>query len=163
MTGSISKKEVEFISELEFNKKYFFTRKDIIKYFTSEQEMGVYLHRMRKKGRIEKISRSKYYLIPIRALKGKWTEHAFIVADEIFDGKNYVIGGKSAAHYWHLIDQIPFTVEIFTFNRQGTRNILGIEFKFIRISKTKKMKTTIRKIGNHPFIIATKEESKQWI
>src|SRR3989344_980919 len=153
MIGGISKKEVEFISELEFNKKYFFTRKDIKKYFTSELEMGVYLHRMRKKGRIEKISRSKYYLIPIKALKGKWTEHAFIVVDEIFDGKNYFIGGKSAAHYWHLIDQIPFTIEIFTPNRQGTRNILGIDFKFIRIQKNKKIKTIIKKMENHPFII----------
>lgn len=162
MLSSISKKEVEFISKLEFDKKYFFTRKDIRKYFTSNQELGVYFYRLKKKGRIEKINRSKYFLIPIRALKGNWTEHPFIVADEIFDGKDYFIGGKSAAHYWHLIDQIPFVIEVFTPNRQGTRNILGIEFEFIRIPKRKKIKTIVKKIKEHTFIIATKEESQKW-
>ena len=38
MIGGISKKEVEFISELEFNKKYFFTRKDIRKYLRKHRQ-----------------------------------------------------------------------------------------------------------------------------
>ncbi len=163
MLGHISKKEIEFISNLEFDRKYFFTRNDIRKYFTSDQELGVYLHRLRKKGRIEKINRSKYFLIPIRALKGNWTEHPFVIADEIFDGKDYFIAGKSAAHYWHLIDQIPFVIEVFTPNRQGTRKILGVDFKFIRIPRSKKVKTVVKEINNHKFVIATKEESKKWI
>ena len=71
------------------------------------------------KERIIKINRQKYYLIPIRARTGKWTDNPHVVADEIFDGKSYFIGGWAAANYWKLTDQIPMQFDIWTTKRQG--------------------------------------------
>ena len=107
MRKSISEKEMSFISRLELKQKYFFTRQDIVSYFTSDNEMNVYLHRLKNKGRVIKLNKSKYFLIPIKAVGGKWSEHPFILIDEIMGGKNYCIVGKAAAHYWKWIDQIP--------------------------------------------------------
>ena len=118
------------------------------------------IHKLKKKGRIERLNKEKYYLIPIQAYRG-WSEHPFIVADEIFNGNDYYIGGKAAANYWGLIDQLPTIIDVFSRKKQGARNILGAAFKFRRIRKFgKKVK---RKIKEHDFWIAPKEESKKWI
>ena len=45
----ISKKEIEVISWLELEKKRFFTRKDIRKFFKNEHEMSVYLNILKNK------------------------------------------------------------------------------------------------------------------
>ena len=156
----LSNKEMEVMSYLELEQKRFFTRNDIAQFFRSGNELGVYIHKLKKKNRIVKINKKKYYLIPIQAYKG-WSEHPFIVVDEMFDGRDYYVGGKTAANYWGLIDQIPTVIEVFSKKKQGTRELLGSVFKFRRVRKIGKF--VKRKIKDHGFIIASKEESKKWI
>lgn len=156
----LSDKEMKIVSYLEMEEKRFFTKKDIRNFFRTENEMNVYVHKLKKKGRIEQINQKKYYLIPISAYRG-WAEHPFIVADEIFNGKNYYIGGKAAANYWGQIDQIPIVIDVFSKTRQGTKKVLGSVFKFRRIRKM--AKPVKRKIKDHTFLIAAKEEAKKWI
>ena len=156
----LSDKEMKVVSYLELEEKMFFAKKGIRKFFKSENEVNVYIYKLKKKGRIVRINKRKYYLIPVRAYKG-WAEHPFIVADEIFNGKGYYIGGKAAANYWGLIDQIPTVIDVFSTKRQGTKRILGSVFKFRRVRKM--LKPVKRKIKNHNFLIAPKKECKRWI
>ena len=116
-----------------------------------------------QKERIVKLNRSKYYLVPIQAFEGKWTEHPFIIIDEIFSGKDYYIGGKAAAHYWGLIDQIPGEIDVYSAKKQGKKETLGIKICFNRIRKKNMLKCVKKKAGNHDFIIATKSVSRRWI
>ncbi|MBU0614707.1 MAG: hypothetical protein KJ601_01305 [Nanoarchaeota archaeon] len=163
MKQSLSEKELKFISKLELKQKYFFIRDDIRDTFTSDNEMNVYLYRLKKKGRIIKLNQTKYFLLPIKAVGSKWSEHPFIIIDEMMNGKDYCIVGKAAAHYWKLIDQIPFEYEVFTPKKHGTTTIFNARLRF-RKKRTKNFpKTTKRMIENHEFVIATKKESKQWI
>jgi len=156
----ISNKEMEIISYLEMEEKRFFTKKDIEGFFSSKNEMNVYIHRLKKKGRIERINLKKYYLIPIEAYLG-WAEHPFIVADEIFNGGEYYIGGKAAANYWGLIEQLPTVIDVFSKKRQGGKKVLGSMFKFKRVRKM--IAPVKRKIKNHSFLIAPKKECEKWI
>ncbi len=158
--GGLSGKEIEMVSYLELEGKRFFTRSDIKKFFKGQNEMGVYIHRLVRKGRVVKINRGKYYLVPIQAYQGKWSEHPFIIADEIFDGKRYCIGGKSAAHYWGYIEQIPAETEVFSTAKQGKREFFGFS---IRIRRVRKLPESVRiEIQGHGVMIATKEESGKW-
>lgn len=156
----ISNKELTVISYLELEGKRFFSRNDIKKFFKSNGDMNFYIYKLKSKGRIEKINKNKYYLIPIEAHMG-WTEHPFIVADEMFNGKEYYIGGKAAANYWGLIDQLPAVIDVFSKKKQGIKKILGTAFKFRRIRKMAKV--VKRKINDHEFWIATRGVSKKWI
>lgn len=156
----LSSKELEVVSYLELEGKRFFIKKDIRKFFKSENDMNVYIHRLKCKKRIERLNKEKYYLIPIQAYLG-WSEHPFIVADEAFNGKGYYIGGKAAANYWSLIDQIPTVIDVFSTKKQGAKNILGSVFKFRRIRKLGKV--VKRKIKDHIFRVASKAVSKKWI
>ena len=106
------------------------------------------------------LNKDRYYLVPIQAQIG-WSEHPFVVADEIFNGEAYYIGGKAAANYWKLVDQIPTVIDVFSTKKQGTKKILGATFKFRRIRKLSK--AVRRKIKEHGFWIASKEASKKWI
>lgn len=159
----LSGKELSFISKLELKEKYFFTREDIKSHFTSDNEMNVYLHRLKKKGRIIKLNKTKYSLIPIKAVGGHWSEHPFILIDEIMNSKDYVIAEKSAAYYWKLLDQIPFEYVVYTPKKYGEKELFNVRIRFVRRRTKNLPKSVKRKINQHPFIVATKEESKQWM
>lgn len=159
----LSEKEVEIIANLEFKKKYFFTAQDIDKYAKNKTQRYNIIKSLVKKDRIIKINRSKYYLIPIKARTGKWTENSLIIADEIFNGEDYVIGGWAASNYWKLTDQIPVQTDIWSTKRQGKTNIMNNRFVFHRTTKSKVQKAVTEKIGSHDFRIISKEDAKQWI
>ncbi|MBU3896672.1 MAG: hypothetical protein KJ697_01940 [Nanoarchaeota archaeon] len=159
----LSNKEIKMISYLELEEKRFFIKRDIKIFFKNQNEINVYIHRLMQKERIIKINRSKYYLVPIQAFEGKWAEHPFIIIDEIFNGKDYYIGGKSAAHYWGIIDQIPGEIDVYSTKKQGKKELFGIKICFKRIRKKNMLDSIKRKIKEHDFIIATKSVSKKWI
>jgi predicted transcriptional regulator of viral defense system len=161
--NSLSKKEMEIIANFEFEQKYFFTRKDIKPFFEKEQQMNDFIFGLKKKSRIIRINRSKYYLIPIKARSGGWSEHAYIIADEICNGKEYFIGGWAAAKYWGLTEQIPVQIDIYTTRRQGKYKIMNTRFVFHRTTK-QKINTAINKeVEKHRFIILNKEDAKKWM
>ena len=163
MKKSLTEKEINFISKLELKEKYFFTREEIKDNFTNTNEMNVYIHRLKNKGRIIKLNKSKYFLVPIRAVGTKWSEHPFIIIDEIMNGKDYCIVGKAAANYWNLIDQIPFEFEVYNPKKHKVIEIFHARLNFRKRRKQNIPKGVAKEIQNHKFIIASKEESKRWI
>jgi len=160
---SLSQKEVEIIAWLEFYQKYFFTIKDISQFFKNKKQRYNIIQKLIQKKRIINLNKEKYYLIPIKARTGGWSEDSFILADEIFNGKDYFIGGWSAANYWRLTDQIPFWVEVFTTKRQGKKEILNTRFIFRRTTPEKIKKAIIKKLNKHPFKIMSRREMKKWM
>ena len=160
----LSKKEVEIIAWLEFNKKYFFSIEEIKQFFKNKTQRYNIIKNLLKKKRILKLNKTKYYLVPIKAKSGSWAEDPFIVIDESMNGKDYYIGGWGAANYWMLTDQIPFRYDIFTTRRQGKMKVLNTEIIFHRTTKNNiKKKAIIQKIQNHEFRIINKKESKKWM
>jgi len=130
----LSKKEIELISSLEFEEKYFFTKEDVAPFITTENQRRHIIHKLMKKKRIIKLNKSKYYLIPIKAKTGKWYEDSFVMVDEVLNGDNYFIGGWAAANYWKLTDQIAMKIEVYTTKRQGIRKFLTTTIIFRRTS-----------------------------
>ena len=159
----LSQKEVKIIAWLEFYQKYFFTSNDIEQFFISKSILYNFIKRLVKKKRIVKINKNKYYLIPIKAKSGAWIPHEFIIVDEICNSEEYYIGGWTAANYWRLTSQVPFTIEAFTINKQGKINVLNTKIYFHRIRKIDKTKYVVRKIADHEFKILNKKESKKWL
>jgi len=160
----ISKKEIEIISCLEFDKKYFFTAADIDKQTKNKTQRYNLIKSLLQKKRIIKINRSKYYLIPIKAKSGSWVEHPFIIIDEICNSKDYFIGGWGAANYWRLTDQIPFRFDVYTTRRQNKIKVLNTQIFFHRTT-TKKIgeQSTVRKVEDHDFKILNKREVRKWM
>ena len=163
MIKGLSKKEIEIVSDLEFRQKYYFTNRDISKHFKNEIQRKNIIYNLKKKSRIKKRNRSKYYLIPIKARYGKWVDNPFIAVDEICNGKDYFIGGYASSNYWKLTDQIPAQIDVYTTRRQGTIKIFNKRIVFHRTSVKNLKRGVIKKIENHNFIILNKKESEKWI
>ncbi len=163
MRKGLSEKEIEVVSYLELKKKYFFTLNEISRFFKNKNEQGVYIFRLRKKSRIIKLNKNKYFLVPIKAIGSKWSEHPFIIIDEMMNSRNYCIVGKAAAYYWKLIEQIPFSFEVWNTKKHGKIKIFNVEIGFKKHKISELPKSIERKIEDHKFLIATKEESKKWI
>src|SRR3989338_1641973 len=159
----LSSKEMEIISHLEFEKRYFFNRQDIKKFFKTYNQMRHTIHKLLQKNRIIRLNRKKYYLIPVKARTGKWAEESFILIDEIMDGKDYFIGGWAAANYWRLTDQIPMKIETYTTKRQGIKKFLATTVIFRRTTKKRLSDAVTEKVGEHAFKILSKEKSKKWL
>ncbi|MFH1317012.1 MAG: hypothetical protein ABII01_05830 [Candidatus Woesearchaeota archaeon] len=158
----LSERAIKVISDLEFQEKYYFTRNDVKKHFDSDKQLSDFIYNQKKNGRIIKLNRNKYFLVPIKARTGKWTDHPIIVADEIMNSHDYYIGSWYAAHYWGLTDQVAMQIDIYTTKRQGKTKILNKRYVFHRIRKESLKKGVIRKIRNHPFIILNKKEMRKW-
>lgn len=159
----LSKKEIEVVSDLEFQEKYYFSKSDIKNHFDSDKQTSNMIYNLRKKGRIVRLNRDRYFLVPIKARIGKWTDDPYIIIDEICNGKDYYIGGWAAANYWRLTDQIPMRFDVYTTRRQGRVNILSVRMVFHRIRKESLRKIVRLQTKNHGFNILNKEESKKWM
>lgn len=159
----LSKKEIEIISWLEFHEKYFFSGKDIDRFAKHREQKYNIIKNLSKKERIFKLNRSKYYLVPIKAKSGRWSEHPFIIADEACNGKDYFVGGWAAASFWGLSEQIPLLIDVYTTRRQGKIEALNARIAFHRTTKKRLAKAVVRTIQGHPFRILSKKEAKKWM
>jgi predicted transcriptional regulator of viral defense system len=160
---SLSRREVQIIAELEFKEKYYFTREDIKQHFESKSKLNYAIHRLISKKRIIKLNRNKYYLVPIKARSGIWTDDPFIIADEICNGKDYYIGGWAAANYWRLTDQIPMKIEVYTNKRNGVIKVLSNTFILRKTTQHRINAAVVENISGHVFRILDKKESKEWL
>ena len=160
---SLSEREATVVAGLEFNKKYYFAREDIKGNFDNAIQMKNTLHRLQKKGRIVKLNRNKYFLIPIKARSGKWTDNPLIISDEMLNGESYFIGGWYAAYYWKLTDQIPMQVDIYSSKRQGKVTLLNKRFVFHRTTEKRIKQAITQSIEEHSFRIIPRDEAKEWI
>jgi len=159
----LSKKEVEIISWLEFHGRYFFTSPDIDSFVKNRTQRYNVIKRLVKKGRIIKLNRAKYYLVPIKARSGSWSENPFIIADEACNGKEYFIGGWAAANYWKLTDQIPMRIDVYTTRRQGEIEALNTKISFHRTSKKRLEKAVMKSVQGHSFRILSRKEARKWM
>ncbi len=159
----LSSREVKIIAWLEFYQKYFFTSNEIEFFFSNKMALYKGIKKLLAKKRIIKINQNKYYLIPIKAKSGVWTEPPFIVIDEMLNSKDYYIGNWTAANYWDFTDQIPSWIDVYTTKKHGKKEILNIKIIFHRVRKVSKSKYIIKKIKGHEFKILTKKESKKWM
>ena len=159
----LSRKEMEIVSWLEFYQRYFFSTSDVDRFATGKTQRYNIVKNLVRKKRVVKLSREKYYLVPIKAKSGSWVEHPFIIADEACEGECYFIGGWAAANYWRLSDQIPMQFDVYTTRRQGALRVLNTKFIFHRTTRRRVSSAVIKKIGKHKFRIERKEDIAQWL
>jgi predicted transcriptional regulator of viral defense system len=161
--SGLSRKELEIVSWIEFYGKYFFRIPEIGHFFRSKSQQYNIVKNLLKKKRIIKLGKDKYYLTPIKAKSGSWVENPFIIADEIFCGNDYFVGGYAAAYFWRLSEHIPAQIDIYTTKRQGKKEIFNTRFVFHRTTEKSLGKAVTQMIEKHSFKVLGKNEAKEWM
>ena len=137
-----------------------FTVKEVIKELKIPQEvLWVLLSRLEQQGRIERIEKGKYIVIPLGSEKGKYTLNEFTLGDLVIDP--CIIAYWSALHHHGLTEQIPLTVFIQTTSRKKKRDfkIFGIPYKIIRVKPEKIFGTEKLWLDETEVIITNKEKT----
>ncbi|MEM2941713.1 MAG: hypothetical protein QW304_09240 [Thermoproteota archaeon] len=116
------------------------------------------LYRLTMKGRIQRIKRGYYILVPARAgYETSWTEHVFSFINKIID--EYYVGYWTALNYWQMTEQIPRTIFIATGKRRRDFSYNNTPIHFITVSPQKFFGWTVEKIGDVEFRISDREKT----
>jgi len=156
---SLSKKEYEIVSELALRKIGIISIEEASKLFkTKKKKLWDILHRLEKKGWLERIEKGKYMAVPLQAKEG-WLEHPFVLASNLV-GKYYISYRTALAHYG-LTEQLPLYVYVATTERKG-KTEYGLQnyiFRFVRIKQEKFFGFRSESMGEQKIFIAEKEKA----
>jgi len=160
MTQSIKYNHaVTLLTQLSEQSKNIFTVDDARATLSiSKRHLDNLLQSLVNKKWLKRIERGKYLIIPLEAgPKREWSEEAFVIASHLVEP--YAVSYWSALNYWGLTEQIPQTVSIETTKRKSEKDILGVSFKFVTISKKKFFGLTRIWFGNREVKITDKEKT----
>ena len=133
---AISEKETEFLSILASKNQSIFGFAEAEKYLGFYDATKSSLKRLAQKGRIKRIEKGKYLVVPLEAGPEKeWAENAFIIANEIT--RIGAIAYWSALRLWNLTEQLPRAIFIQSPERKRDKKILNMDYKFITIKKSR--------------------------
>lgn len=103
---------------------------------TSNQSVRHVLMGLTRKGRLQRIQRGKYLLVPERAGRELyWAESPWVIVPHLIDV--YYVGFWTAMNYWGMTEQIPYTVFVATTKRKNNLKFGNQKFEFVTLSKKK--------------------------
>ena len=92
------------------------------------------LFRLCRKGRLTRLKRGVYLLVPAKAgLSGGWMEHSLIIGAHL--ASPYYIGFWNALNFHALTEQVPVTVSVVTKKRLKSRTVLSTGYNFITVPR----------------------------
>lgn len=134
----LSKEEVKLLSRLEYEGKNIVNRQYILSLLNNDiKKTSNILYTLVKKNRIKRLKRSKFIIVPLKAPNMMWGENQYVIAGEYMEGKEYYIGYFSAYNTYGFTDQVPQTMYVLNTYFSGTKTINNLQFKFIKVSKSK--------------------------
>lgn len=143
----ISDKETEFLSILASKNQSIFEFSEAEKHLGSYDATKSSLKRLTQKGRIIRLEKGKYLIVPLEAgLEKRWTESAYIIAHEIMG--NGALAYWSALRIWNLSEQLPHTIFIQSLRRKRDKKILNVDYKFISIKESRFFGITTIEVGD---------------
>lgn len=133
----LSKKEAYLLSSLAEKKKRLFGLKDVMDELECSYNYAkVIASRLAKKKWLIPIEKGRYLIVPLEAGKESiYTEHEFIIASKLV--QPYYIAYWSAMNYHGMTEQVPFTVFVATIKRRNKKEIHGVKYEFITLTKNK--------------------------
>jgi len=130
---NIRKEELYLISRAEYEKRKLITTEFARKLFPQPMLAAAILNSLSGKGRLIKLQRGKYFLVPIKAPNQQWTPNEFVVASLWMGDVPYYVGYFTMYHYWGFTDQIPQIVHILNTKHNAKAGIGNTVFKAMKV------------------------------
>jgi predicted transcriptional regulator of viral defense system len=120
MIKSLSKQEYDLLSTFAIKNRKVITVDDVKGSFNfTDGKIRVMLHRLERKGWLERIEKGKYLIVPLEGREG-WAEHPFIPISKLVT--NYYVSYRTALAYYGFTEQMPFYVFDATIERKSPWN-----------------------------------------
>ena len=156
---NLSKDELYLISRAEFEKQKLITTPFVQKLFPDKNKASRVLFFLAKKGRLLKIEKGKYVLVPIKAPNQQWMPNEFILAALWMGTAPYYIGYFTMYNYWGFTEQIPRTIFVLNTAKSRKTVIQGIRYEAVKIDPGKYYGVQKIKIEDQEVCISDKERT----
>jgi predicted transcriptional regulator of viral defense system len=156
---TLSTKEIDLISRLEFYGKEIYAKKEIIS-FCRDSKLAAYLiKKLLEKGRLRKIIKNLYLFVPMKAPGGLWAGNEYLIAKALARRANYYIGYATVFNSYGFTDQVAQLIQIVNDKYSVQKTFLGVRYKLIKVLPNRFYGLETRKIKNEEVVFPTKERA----
>lgn len=156
---NLSKDELYLISRAEFEKQKLITTQFVQKLFPDKNKASRVLVFLTQKGRLIRIEKGKYILVPIKAPNQQWMPNEFVVADLWMGDTPYYIGYFTMYNYWGFTEQIPRTIFVLNTAKSCKKEIGSIRYEAVKINSKKYYGVEKIKVEDQEVCISNKERT----
>lgn len=156
---TLSAKEIDLLSRLEFEGKEIYTKKDITLFCGGRQKSDYLIKKLLEKKRLRKIIKNAYLFIPMKAPGGKWAGNEYVIAKALARGANYYIGYSSVFNSYGFTDQVAQMIHVVNDKYSIKKNISGIRYKLIKVLSDRIYGLETRRINREDIVFASKERA----
>ncbi len=156
---TLSAREIELLTRLEFEGKEIYTRKEIISFCKDERNAVYLIKKLLEKKRLRKIIKNIYFLIPMKAPQGRWTANEYLISKALAREANYYIGYSTVFNSYGFVDQIAQLVHIVNDRYSMSKTIFGVPYKLMKVLPNRFYGLEKRKINNEDVTFPKKERA----
>lgn len=156
---TLSTKEIDLITRLEFEGKEIYTRKEI-NFFCASRQKGAYLiKKLLEKKRLRKIIKNTYLFIPMKAPQGRWVGNEYLIAKALINEAKYYIGYSSVFNSYGFTEQVAQMIHVANDKYSIRKTVDGVRYKLIKVLPDRIYGLETRKISREDIVFASKERA----
>ena len=156
---TLSAKEIELITRLEYEGKDIYTRKDITSFCSANQDADYLIRKLLKKNRLKKIVKNVYLFVPMKAPGGAWSGNEYLIAKALTRGARYYIGYSNVFNSYGFTDQVAQLIHVVNDKYSVRKTIFGIRYRLIKVLPDRLYGLETRKMKNEEVYFPTRERA----
>ena len=156
---TLSAREIELLTRLEFEGKEIYTRKEIISFCKDKRNAAYLIKKLLEKKRLKKIIKNIYLLVPMKAPQGRWMANEYLISKALAREANYYVGYSTVFNSYGFIDQVAQLVHVVNDRYSMSKTILGVPYRLMKVLPNRFYGLEKRKINNEDVIFPKKERA----
>jgi len=156
---TLSSKEIDLMTRLEFEGKEIYTRKEINSFCGNIQKGTYLIKKLLEKKRLRKIIKNTYLFIPMKAPQGKWAGNEYVIAKALTNGAKYYIGYSSVFNSYGFTEQVAQMIHVVNDKYSIRKTIGGVRYKLIKVLPDRIYGLEARRISKENIVFASKERA----
>lgn len=155
---NLSVQESDLLSRLAAKGKSIFSTDEAEEVWQGSTSIHVVLHRLEKKGWLQRLDRGVYLLIPLEAGPDRfWSESPLVIASHLIQPG--AVAYWSALHYWQMTEQLPRITYVQSTKRKQPLEVQGMPFQFVTVKESRYFGIADRQINEQKFKISDREKT----
>lgn len=156
---TLSSKEIDLLTRLEFEGKEIYTKEEINRFCGTTQKGAYLIKKLLEKKRLRKIVKNTYFFIPMKAPGGKWAGNEYVIAKALANGAKYYIGYSSVFNSYGFTEQVAQMIHVVNDKYSLKKTFGGVRYQFIKVLPDRIYGLESRRINREDIDFASKERA----
>jgi len=156
---SLSAREVELLTRLEFEGKEIYARQELLSFCRSRKESDYLIKKLLEKRRLKKIIKNIYFFVPMKAPAGQWKANEYLIAKALVRQAAYYIGYSAVFNSYGFSEQAAQLIHVVNDRYSMRKTIFGVSYKLIKVKPNRLYGLQKRRINNEDVVFPEKERA----